>query len=244
MEYCTTVNMQCNKAILVEDDGEEEERRRREEEEKRRREEEEKKKKEGRREKKNRGRGEEEESKRRKERIDLLEQLVESYEIMEILLNDLKSEITRNSTLNCELPQKDGIKLEGNTITHSGSDSYRNCFIGGKLSLFDTLFFSSVTHFLHFLPSFSIPLLFFFLGNLSDVYITPLLHSLSFHLSISTFILRRKNRNSFLFISLLIHSLSILSGLDGTPILGLIDSSFPYPISQDFIQDSRGFHPF
>ena len=31
-------------------------------------------------------------------------------------------------------PSNDGIKREGNTIIHDGSDSYRNCFFGGVMT--------------------------------------------------------------------------------------------------------------
>ena len=60
------------------------------------------------------------------ERVRNLEGLVDEMKYRPIASLDGTSVIFRPST--------DGIKKEGNTITHHGSDSCRNCFIGGEMT--------------------------------------------------------------------------------------------------------------
>ena len=42
--------------------------------------------------------------------------------------------ITPFDSISVTFPEKDGIKQDGDAIIHHGSDSYRNCFIGGVLT--------------------------------------------------------------------------------------------------------------
>ena len=73
-------------------------------------------------------------------------------------------------------PQPDSIKREENTITHHGPPAPGNCFIGGDMTSVCNLF-SSFLHSLSHSHTLSD------IGNTSDVCITLIPHSPSFHLS-------------------------------------------------------------